>query len=80
MKSKLKVPGTERLILKYDNLLSGCTVNFNLRRCSQVAERSALELAETRIEAALICAEDINTRADLTTVAGADTGPLLSLI
>ena len=32
MRSKLKAPGTERLKLKYDNLLSNFAFKFNLRR------------------------------------------------
>jgi len=31
MKSKLKAPGTKRLKLKYDNLLSSFAFKFNLR-------------------------------------------------
>jgi hypothetical protein len=37
MKSKLKAPGTERLILKHDNLLLRCAFKINLRRCRKVA-------------------------------------------
>jgi len=36
MKSKFKAPGTERLILKYDNLLSRCASEFNLRHYTWV--------------------------------------------
>jgi len=32
MKSKLKVPKTKRMTLKYENLLSSFAVNFNLGR------------------------------------------------
>jgi len=32
MKSKLKPPGTKRLKLKYDNVISSFAFNFNLRR------------------------------------------------
>ena len=32
IRPKLKVPGTKRLKLKYDNLLSSFAFNFNLRR------------------------------------------------
>jgi hypothetical protein len=35
MKSKLKAPGTERLILKYDDLLSIFAFKFDLRRYSK---------------------------------------------
>ena len=36
MKSKLKAPGTKRLKLKYDNLLSRFAFNFNLRHYTMV--------------------------------------------
>jgi len=39
MKSKLKAPGTERLKLKHDNLLSRFAFNFNLRRYNTAARR-----------------------------------------
>jgi hypothetical protein len=32
IKSKLKAPGTERLIREYDNMVSRCAFKFNLRR------------------------------------------------
>jgi hypothetical protein len=34
MRPKLKPPGTERLKLKYEELLSKFGFNFNLRRCT----------------------------------------------
>jgi len=37
MKSKLKAPGTERLKLKYDNLVLRCAFKFNLR-CYNMAK------------------------------------------
>jgi hypothetical protein len=36
MKPKLKPPGTERLTLKHDELLSKCAFKFNLRRYNLV--------------------------------------------
>jgi hypothetical protein len=36
MKCKLKAPGTERLKLKHDNLLSKFAFKFNLRRYMMV--------------------------------------------
>jgi hypothetical protein len=37
MKSKLKVPGTKRLKLRYDHLLSAFAFNSNLRRYKTVS-------------------------------------------
>jgi len=36
MKPMLKAPGTKRLKLKYDSLLSSFAINFNMRRYSRV--------------------------------------------
>jgi len=38
MKPMLEAPGTERLKVKYDNLLSIFAFKSNMRRYSQVAE------------------------------------------
>ena len=38
MKRSLTAPGTERLILKYDDLLSNCAFNIDLRRYTGVLE------------------------------------------
>jgi hypothetical protein len=65
IKPTFKAPGTKRLNLNYDKLLSSFAFKFNLRRTSLDSERSSLELAETRIEAAL--------------TAGAYTSPLFQL-
>jgi len=42
IKPTLKAPGTKRLTLKYDELLSSCAFNFNLHRYMTGAESGAL--------------------------------------
>ena len=41
MKPTLKAPGTKRLKLKYDNLLSSFAFKFNLRRYTKDAAQAA---------------------------------------
>jgi hypothetical protein len=51
--SKLKPPGTKRLRLKYEVLLSGFAFNFNLRRyseeqCGELRMRGAVQVMVRR--------------------------------
>ena len=51
MKSTLKAPGTKRLKLKYDHLLSSFAVNINLRRYTEAEKRAGKELWEWWLDA-----------------------------
>jgi hypothetical protein len=57
MKLILKVPGTKRLRLKYDNLLSNLAFNINLRRYTGVLEGLDASLARG-VPIALILSAD----------------------
>ena len=46
MKPKLKPPGTKRLKLEYDGLLSNFAFKFNLRRYTMAELRGRMEAAE----------------------------------
>jgi hypothetical protein len=51
MKSQLTAPGTERLKLTYDNLLSKCAFKFNLRPYIMAAMQGRLDVVQMLITA-----------------------------
>jgi hypothetical protein len=52
MKPKLKPPGTERLKLKCDILLSTSAFKFNVRRCTKADLSASIEMMKKISEAA----------------------------
>ena len=64
MKPKLKPPGTERLKLRYDSLLSNSAFKFNLRRYTEGGRLDALRWARGHGKALQV--ESIKTRVEAT--------------
>jgi hypothetical protein len=60
IKPTLKVPGTQRLKLKYDEVVSSCAVNLNLRHCPTVLVQSSS--TTTSIIISLVGASELSVK------------------